>query len=81
MNEPRFATGSRVKVRVTVGRASHPGKNPHALMKGKLGTVRGYGGWKNGGAATNGGLVDHEYVVKTEDGAIVVMSESWLEGA
>ena len=81
MNQPKFATGNKIKVRVTVDRATHPGKNPNATTKGKLGTVRGYGGWTNAGATANGGIVNHEYVVRTDDGAIVVMSESWLESA
>jgi len=81
MNQPKFTLGHKVKVRMVVDGATHPGKHPDAKIKGQVGTVKGYGGWNNGGSAANGGNVNHEYVIGLEGGPVAVISESWLEPA
>ena len=81
MNEPLFAAGSKIKVRMVVDRTANPGKHPNATSKGKSGIVRGYGGYDTAIAVTPDGQVNHQYVIKLDDGPVVVLSESWLEPA
>ena len=81
MNEPKFAKGAKIKVRMNVDLSTNPGKHPNNTSKGKPGTVKGYGGWSNDGAAANGGTVNHQYVIGLDEGPVVVISESWLEPA
>ena len=78
MNEPKYAAGQNIKVRMVVDRATHPGKHPDAKVKGKAGTVKGYGGWNNSGV---GDEVNHEYIVMFDDKTVAAISESWLEPA
>ena len=79
MNEPRFGNGSRVRVRMNVDASTHPGKHPNVAVKGKVGVVKGYGGWNMSKSSHNHAEVNHEYVIGFDDGTVVVISESWLE--